>query len=629
MCGICGIVAWRPQRMADPFVLQAMCRRLSHRGPDDEGYYVDETAQLAVRRLSIIDLETGHQPMTNEARTIWLVFNGEIYNHREVRRRLEQRGHTFTSQGDSEVIVHAYEEYGDDCLAHFNGMFALALWDAPRRRLLLARDRIGIKPLYYRAEPEQIVFGSELKALLAYRGRPVSLDPAALDQFLALEYIPAPRTIFAEIYKLPAGHQLVYSPAGLTVSSYWDVPFSSSPSEHTDCAEALRALIQDAVRGHLVSDVPLGAFLSGGLDSSTVVAQMSALSSAPAQTFSIGFEDASYNELPYARQVAVHVGARHTEYLLRPDIAQLARELVPHFDEPFADFSIFPTYLVSKLARQSVTVALSGDGGDELFGGYETYLAERLDQTYRRLPARLRRQTLPALFSRLRPQPTKRGLVNKAKRFVEGAALPPSLQHTRWMIFMSDEERRAVYHPDWRASLPGDPVAEVLESHFRKVAHLDPLAQQQYVDLKTYLADGILTKVDRMSMAASLEARVPLLDHRLVEFALSLPASLKLRGGQTKVLLRRAMRGHLPEDILRRSKQGFSIPLKHWLCGPLRELMLDLLSANGLGRWGGFDLETVSRWVSEHLTGRANHSHRLWALMVFAMWHQQVYDRTR
>jgi len=617
--------------MADPVTLQSMCRRLRHRGPDDEGFYADTSAQLAMRRLSIIDLATGHQPVTNETRTVWLVYNGEIYNYRELRRRLEQRGHVFASHSDSEVIVHAYEEYGDDCLAHFNGMFAIALWDAPRRRLLLARDRIGIKPLYYWAGPEQLVFGSELKAVMAYPRLEATLDAEALDQFLTLEYIPAPRTIFADVRKLPAGHKLVFSPAGLAVTSYWDISFAPSTADQADCAEELRALIQDAIRLQLVSDVPLGAFLSGGLDSSTVVALMSEISATPVQTFSIGFDDASYNELPYARTLAVHVGAKHTERILQPDIAQLACELVPHFDEPFADFSIFPTYLVSKVASQAVKVVLSGDGGDEIFGGYDTYLADRLDRYYRRLPARLRQQALPALFSRLPPRPAKKGLVNKAKRFVEGAALPPALQHARWMMFMSDDDRRDVYQPDWGAGFPGNSAAGLLEPYFQKVAHLDPLAQQQYVDLKTYLADDILAKVDRMSMATSLEARVPLLDHRIVEFALNLPARLKLGGrpAQTKVILRRAMRGRLPDGILNRPKQGFSIPLKHWLGGPLKPLMLDLLSARGLGRRGYFNLETVGRWLSEHLGGRANHSHRLWALMVFELWHQQVLDRIR
>jgi asparagine synthase (glutamine-hydrolysing) len=627
MCGICGVVTWQAGLMADPATLQAMCRRLRHRGPDDEGYYADTSAQLAMRRLSIIDLATGHQPVTNETRTVWLVYNGEIYNYRELRHRLEQRGHLFVSQSDSEVIVHAYEEYGDDCLAHFNGMFAIALWDAPRRRLMLARDRIGIKPLYYWSGPEHLVFGSELKAVMAWPGLKASLDAAALDQFLTLEYIPAPRTIFAEVCKLPAGHKLVFSPAGLAVTSYWDISFAPARADQTGYAEELRAMLEDAIRLQLVSDVPLGAFLSGGLDSSTVVALMSELSATRVQTFSIGFDDASYNELPYAHTLAVHVGAKHTERILQPDIAQLAYELVPHFDEPFADFSIFPTYLVSKVASQAVKVVLSGDGGDEIFGGYDTYLANRLDRYYRWLPMRLRQQELPALFSRLPPQPAKKSLVNKAKRFVEGAALPQALQHTRWMMFMSDDDRRAVYQTDWRAGLPVNSAAALLEPYFQKVAHLDPLTQQQYVDLKTYLPDDILVKVDRMSMATSLEARVPLLDHRIVEFAFNLPPRLKVSGAQTKVILRRAMRGRLPDGILNRPKQGFSIPLKDWLFGPLRPLMLDLLSARSIGRRGYFNLETVGRWLSEHLGGRANHSHRLWALMVFELWHQQVLDR--
>ncbi len=599
---------------------------LQHRGPDEEGYRVDEQAGLGVRRLSIIDLATGHQPVTNEDETLWLVFNGEIYNYREMRALLEKMGHVFISNSDTEVVIHAFEEYGDGCVEHLNGMFAFAVWDGPQHRLFIARDRLGIKPLYYWISDDQIVFGSELKAVMTHPDVPRSIDFTALDQFLTLEYIPAPRTIFRGIYKLPAGHCLIFHDGKLTVESYWDVQLRETPKDERACTEMLTDLIRDAVRTRLVSDVPLGALLSGGIDSSTVVAFMSEASSVPIRTYSIGFEDQTYNELPYARSVAAHFRTDHCEEVLRPDIAPLTEDLVRHLDEPFGDFSIFPTYLVCKLASQSVKVVLSGDGGDEVFCGYETYVAQSIDRYYRLLPASVRQKGLPALTDWVPPQSAKKGLINKVKRFVEGGALPASLQHTRWMMFMKDADKAQLYQPDLQASLNGCTVTALLESQFQRAFRLDPLAQQQYVDIKTYLVDNILTKVDRMSMAASIEARVPLLDHRIVEFALSLPAHYKLHRGRTKQILQRAMRGKLPGEVLSRPKQGFSIPLKHWLRGPLQPLMTDLLSNDCVRRRGYFEPQTVSRWISEHLQGRANHSHRLWALMVFELWHRHMLD---
>ncbi|MBN1249985.1 MAG: asparagine synthase (glutamine-hydrolyzing) [Anaerolineae bacterium] len=626
MCGIYGVVSRVPDKAVDRAALKRMGQVLYHRGPDDEGCRFDGQAGLGVRRLSIIDLAHGQQPVTNEDDMLWLVFNGEIYNYRELRDTLGKQGHVFTSGSDTEVIIHAFEEYGDSCVEHLNGMFAFAIWDVARRRLTIVRDRLGIKPLYYWASDDQIVFGSELKAVIAHPDVPRAIDLIALDQFLTLEYIPSPRTIFQGIHKLPPAHRLVFEGSGLTVEPYWDVHLCEIPRDEAACAEVLAELIRDAVHLQLVSDVPVGALLSGGIDSSAVVAFMSEASSMPVQTFSIGFDDQTYNELPYARSVAAHFVTDHHEEVLQPDIASLSEKLVRHLDEPFADFSIFPTYLVSELASQSVKVVLSGDGGDEVFGGYETYVAQSMDRYYRCLPAVLRRQTLPTLMDRVPPQPAKRGLINKAKRFVEGAALPVSLQHTRWMMFVNDSDKAQLYQPDLQASLDGRTVATLLETHFRAAAGLDPFAQQQYVDIKTYLVDDILTKVDRMSMAASIEARVPLLDHRIVEFALSLPSHHKLRRGRTKLALRRAMRGRLPKAVLNRPKQGFSIPLKHWLRGSLKPLMMDLLSADCVRRRGYFAPQTVDRWVADHLRGYANHSHRLWALMVFELWHRQMLD---
>jgi asparagine synthase (glutamine-hydrolysing) len=628
MCGIYGVVSAIPEKLVDRDALEQMGHVLYHRGPDDAGCHVDGQVGLGVRRLSIIDLVTGRQPVTNEDGTIWLVFNGEIYNFQELRNSLEGKGHRFRSKGDTEVIVHAYEEYGVDCLEHLNGMFALAIWDAPRRRLFMARDRLGIKPLHYWVDSDQIVFGSELKAVLAHPDVPRCVDISALDQYLTLEYIPAPRTIFQEVRKLLPGHRLIFQAGRLTVEPYWDIQLCEPPKDSATCVEMLTDLIRDAVRLRLVSDVPLGALLSGGIDSSTIVAFMSEASSMPVRTYSIGFDDQTYDELPYARTIAARYGTDHCEEVLQPDITDLTERLVQHLDEPFADTSIFPTYLVSRLASQSVKVVLSGDGGDEVFGGYETYVAQNLDRYYRWLPAPVRQQTLPALVDWVRPRPAKKGVVNKTKRFVEGGALPARLQHARWMVFMTDGDKRALYRPALQASLNGCAATSPLEHGFERVATWDPLAQQQYVDIKTYLAEDILTKVDRMSMAASLEARVPLLDHRIVEFALSLPPQMKLRRGTTKVILREAMRGRLPEAVLNKPKEGFSIPLKHWLRGPLLPMMTDLLSAGSVQRRGYFESQTVRRWMQEHQEGRFNHSHRLWTLMVFELWHRQVLDRS-
>jgi asparagine synthase (glutamine-hydrolysing) len=501
-------------------------------------------------------------------------------------------------------------------------MFALAVWDSRKRRLFLARDRLGIKPLFYWADRGKLVFGSELKAVIAHPEVPRQVDLTALDHYLSLEYIPGPRTIFQNINKLPPGHTLVFEEGTPKLARYWDVSYNPVMDDEQTCVEKLAGMIEEAVRIRLISDVPLGAFLSGGIDSSTVVGFMSQHTAEPVQTFSIGFEDDTYNELPYAQAVAEHFSTNHRFEVLNPDIASLAEKLVKHQDEPFADTSIFPTFLVSKLASRSVKVVLSGDGGDELFAGYDTYLAERLSRYYQWLPDRLRKTTFPTLAALLPPQPAKKGVINKMKRLVEGGAQHPSLQHTRWMIFMSEEEKFRLFQPDLRATLDGDSIRCFFEGIFQQAPQFDPLAQQQYVDVKTYLVDDILTKVDRMSMAVSIEARVPLLDYHIVEFALNLPPHLKMNSMRTKVILRKAVQNLVPGQVLTKPKQGFSIPMKHWLRGTLKPMMLDLLSDESVRRRGYFNPQEVYGWIQEHLDGRANHSHRLWALMVFELWQQ-------
>jgi asparagine synthase (glutamine-hydrolysing) len=620
MCGICGVVSFQPESTVDPSLIKRMNDSIRHRGPDDEGYYRDAQASLAMRRLSIIDLHTGQQPISNESGDVWVVYNGEIYNFKDVRSTLESRGHIFKTQTDTEIIVHAYEEYGDDCVNHFNGMFAIALWDARRRRLFLARDRVGVKPLYYWTGHSRLAFASELKALILHPDVPRQINLAALDLFLTLEYVPAPHTIYEGIFKLLPGHTLTVENGEVKTRQYWDVPYQPVSQDEAECTEALSGLINDAVRIRLMSDVPLGAFLSGGIDSSTIVGFMSRNMSEPVQTFSIGFEDDTYNEVPYANAVAKHFGTNHHVEVLKPDIASLVTQLAPHHDEPFADTSIFPTYLVSNIARQKVKVVLSGDGGDELFAGYDTYLAEKLDRYYGRLPGALRQRVLPKFAEWLPPQPAKKGLVNKVKRMVEGGALDRSLQHTRWMMFLNSAEKDALYQSDLRVTLNDDLTAEYFGGYFERASRFDRLAQQQYVDVKTYLADDIMTKVDRMSMAVSLEAREPLLDYRIVEFALNLPPQMKLNGSRTKSILRNAVKRLVPDLVLEKPKQGFSIPMKHWLRTSLKPMMLDLLSKDSLNHHGYFSHQVVTKWIQEHLDGRANHSHRLWSLMVFELW---------
>jgi len=621
MCGVAGLYLLDRDASVDSRVLKRMCERLIHRGPDDEGLYTDQHVGLGIRRLRIIDLESGHQPIANEDRSVWTVFNGEIYNYLDLRQQLEAKGHRFATRSDTETIVHAYEEWGEDCVTHLRGMFAFALWDQPRDRLVLARDRIGIKPLYYFLDGQQLGFASELKALLEIPDAPRGIDAQALDDYLTFEYIGGSKTIFQGIRKLLPGHILVCDGGRVRTRQYWDVPGEVEEGrEEAYYCRQISEVLSESVRLHLLSDVPLGALLSGGIDSSSVVGLMSHLSSGGVKTFSLGFRDRSYNELPYARSVARHFRTDHYEDVVEPDAVHLATKLIQHLDEPFADFSIFPTYLVSRLAREKVTVALSGDGGDELFGGYDSYLADRGWRIYRRMPRAITAGIERGIRQAVRPTARKRGWSNVARRFVEGAAFPEGLEHVRWMAFLSQREKQELYTDSYREQLKAyDPFQQVVE-HFERAPFRDRLGRQLYVDLKTYLADDILVKVDRMSMANSLEARVPLLDHVFVERVAAIPSRLKLRGLTRKYIFKKAMAPMLPIEVLRRRKEGFSIPMKTWLRAELRPLMADLLSESAVRRDGYFHWPHVNRLMTEHVAGQENHSHRLWALMVFQLW---------
>lgn len=620
MCGISGMVYFdqnRPVLLED---LKRMCDAIVHRGPDDEGFFIDRNAGLGMRRLSVIDLATGRQPISNEDGRVWIVFNGEIFNYAVLRKELEGKGHKFSTNTDTETIVHAYEEYGEGCVEKLNGMFAFAIWDGRHRKLFIARDRLGVKPLYYFFNDRFLLFGSELKALLEYKEVPRDVDFEALDSFLTMEYIPAPLSIFKGIRKLPPGYTLILQDRKVEIQQYWDLRFNRLTGREEDLGQALFDLLQDAVRIRLVSDVPLGAFLSGGIDSSTIVCMMSECMDRPVKTFSIGFDDPSYNELKYARVVAKRFGTDHQELTLKPDVVHLVQDLVKYLDEPLADVSVFPTYLVSRLARQNVTVVLSGDGGDELFAGYEWYIADKIGRYYRRLPAAMRDRWIPWAVDRIPPSAKKKGFTNKLKRFVEGALLSDSLQHFRWSIFMMEEAKNQLYSEDLKRAVDGLDTSSRFTHYLDAFREADPLWQQQYADIKTYLVDDILVKVDRMSMANSLEARTPFLDYRVVEFAASLPSHLKLNGFRSKYLLKRSMASRLPAEIIHRKKEGFSIPMKNWLRQELRPLMEEYLSESRIRKEGLFNAPYIKKLKEEHLKGTANHAHRLWSLMVFEIW---------
>jgi asparagine synthase (glutamine-hydrolysing) len=623
MCGIAGKLYHDPQRPVESEALAAMCATLRHRGPDDDGRYLHGNVGLAMRRLAIIDLPTGKQPIHNEDRTVWTVYNGEIYNFAELRRGLEARGHRFSTRTDTEVIVHLYEDQGLDFVRSLNGMFAIALWDADRRRLVLVRDRLGIKPLYYAQLPDRLLFASEIKALLADGLRP-TVDVDALSLYLSLLYIPAPHTIYREIRKLEAGHLLVWQDGRLTEQRYWNLaqvePSAGTLRSATVQAELLQ-LLTDAVGRQLIADVPLGIFLSGGLDSSTVVALARRVHTGSLKTFSIGFDEPSYDERAAARLVAQRFETDHTELTVTADVADLVPKLVHHFDEPFADSSAIPTYHLSQLTRRHGKVALGGDGGDELFGGYVTYQADKLARLYERLPAALTRRILPALVRRLPISEGKASLDFKARRFVANALLPPDRRHYAWKAFFDEGLKRELLCGDVLARLDGflDPFPAV-RRHYDEVGHHDPLNRFLYVDTKVYLPDDILVKVDRMSMAHSLEVRVPLLDHRVVEFMFGLPGAVKMPGLELKHLLKQTMRGILPEEVLRKRKAGFNVPIPAWLKQDLRPLVEEYLAPARVRRQGFFRPETISRLVSDHMAGRADYSRNIWALLLFGLW---------
>jgi asparagine synthase (glutamine-hydrolysing) len=631
MCGIAGVMHFDGAAVC-PDLVAAMTRTIAHRGPDGDGYYIDNPVGLGHRRLAIIDLSpAGKQPMANEDGSIWVTYNGEIYNFQEIRQELARRGHFFRSATDSEVIVHAYEEWGVDCLARFNGMFAFALWDGRRRRLWLARDRLGIKPLFYACLPDRLLFGSEMKAILADPRVPRRMDYEALAYFLALNYMPAPYTLLASIRQLLPGHYLLVDESGqVNTVEYWRLAYREDGiggrKKQSEAAyrEAFNALLDDAVRLRLVSDVPFGAFLSGGVDSSGIAYWMSRHLPEPVKTFSIGFGQSTFDELAYARQVAGIIGADQHEQILSAEAAEILPKVVWHAEEPTADSSMVAVFYLAQMARQHVTMALSGDGADEILAGYETYQAYYLHRLYRLLPGWLRRKVIAPLIQSLPVSDGKVTLEFKLRRFVAAGDLTSEEAHATWRMIFDAKARQKILTPVAAYSGAGADVLDLYRSAFARANARHPLNRMLYIDTCLYLPNDMLVKVDRMTMAHGLEARLPYLDYRLVEFVASVPPQLKLKNFRhKKYLLKASLKGKLPQELLWRKKQGFNVPNARWIKQGLRPFVLDHLSTANIQAMGFLDGREVQALLQQHFTGRADHSHQIWCLLTLSFWWRQ------
>ncbi|MGA8833154.1 MAG: asparagine synthase (glutamine-hydrolyzing) [Desulfomonilaceae bacterium] len=622
MCGICGTFSIGDLRPVSMGLLKDMNRTMVNRGPDDEGYYIDGPVGLAMRRLSIIDLEGGRQPLSNEDSSIWIVFNGEIYNYQELRTDLVKRGHTFRTCSDTEAIVHLYEEYGHDCVTRLNGMFAFAIWDSRARQILVARDRMGIKPLFYCYDPKgNFFFASEIKALLK-----TSVDRSpnfqAIYDYTSLMYTPTPETAFSAIKKLEPAKTLVCSLRGVTQRSYWDIPAPIAGEEDyskTSFDEEIIDLIETAVRRQMISDVPIGALLSAGLDSTTISAIMARKLKAPLKTFTIGFPHESYDESSEARLVAQEIGTEHVEKIVDPSMAGSIEDLLAFFDEPFADYSAIPTFIVSKMAAERVRVVLTGDGGDEVFAGYPTHFAFKVSRIFRLIPSWVRKNivnriilSLPSSFERI-------SFEYKAKRFVTGADLPFEMAHYWWKVIFNEDDKRRLFTKDF-LDQGFDDTFRIFDAHFSRVRKSHPLNQLLYVDAKTFLLDDNLTKVDRMTMANSLEARVPFLDHELVERVSVIPPGIKSKGFQTKSLLRSAVKLLLPSSIRKGKKRGFTPPLPFWIRNELRTFVSQVFSEERLIRSRIIDPKYCKTLLDEHLSGAKDNNRQIWTVLSLVLW---------
>lgn len=628
MCGICGIVGINnAAQPVDQEILLKMTDRMRHRGPDEQGIFLQGQVGLGSRRLSIIDLAGGRQPITNETESMWIVFNGEIYNYRELRGYLQKKGHQFRTQTDTEVILHLYEEFGLDCLQQLNGIFAFAIWDKSRRELTIARDRMGIKPLYYTERNGHLIFGSELKAILVHPEVERDIDLISLNEYLSFEYVPSPRTILRHIYRLEPGHFLRYGSYGLQTRPYWNLSLARSesrpPVNWRDHASALYGTLERCVKEELVSDVPVGVLLSGGLDSSTIAALMVKLYPGTVNSFSIGFEESSFDESSYAQRVAQHLGTRHNQLILTSKMAAEMVETITDFlDEPFGDSSYIPTFLLSKFAGEHVKVVLGGDGGDELLAGYPTLVAHRLIEYYERIvPWTARAYLVPKILDLMPVSFNNLSFDFRARRFLAGRGVPLLARHHRWLGSFVDEEKEQLFL-EWLKPVLRDTYTQAY-LHIRECDARLPLNQILYNDIKMYLEGDILYKVDRASMANSLEVRVPFLNRAMVDFAAELPLELKLRRLTTKYLLKKSASHLLPAEIIKRPKKGFNMPVAHWLMSELRELVLDMLSEERIKQQEIFNYAYIKQLLDDHFARRRDNRKGLWTLLIFQLW----YDR--
>jgi len=633
MCGICGILNTSLNGNIKEEIVRNMCSVLKHRGPDDEGIYLGwgkdgrKNVGLGIRRLAIIDLDTGHQPIHNEDRTIWIVCNGEIYNFHELRKVLEAKGHCFYTNSDAEVIVHLYEEYGVECLQFLRGMFALAVWDEGKKSLLLARDRIGQKPLCYAKIGSELVFASEIKSILQIKQVPRQVNIEAIHNYLTYQYVPSPLTAFKGISKLPPAHYLLWRNGKVSIEQYWNLNAVNKikMSEDEYCLR-LRNLFEKSVKLRLVSDVPLGAFLSGGLDSSIVVGVMSKLMREPVKTFSIGFQEEKYNELNYARIAANHFKTDHHEYIVKPDALDVLPKLIWHYNEPFADSSALPTYYVAKMTRQDVTVALNGDGGDENFAGYPRYKAIKLAEYYEKAPECIRNM-INSIVRKIPYSPEQKTVLRRFRRFSESMNYSPERRYIRWISIFDNERKKELYASSFREAVQGIDSFSYAERYYNDNTYNDFLDRTLFVDIMTYLSEDLLVKADIAAMANSLEARSPFLDHKFMEFAASIPPNLKLKGLSGKYILKKAFSELVPASILGRRKMGFGVPISHWFRNELKDYLRDTLLSRRCLERGYFQTKYLKLIIDEHINGRYDHGYRLWALLNLELWQQMFIDK--
>ncbi|MBD3345950.1 MAG: asparagine synthase (glutamine-hydrolyzing) [Chitinivibrionales bacterium] len=628
MCGICGIYSPGKISETDIHCMHRMCSVMRHRGPDDEGHYHDDYAALGMRRLSIIDIKGGHQPLSNEDKTLWIVFNGEIYNFQQLRKTLQNKGHTFSSNSDTETIIHAYEEYGDACVHHLVGMFAFALWDSRKHRLFAARDRLGQKPFYYSESNGKFFFGSELKTILCDSKQSRTLDEVALHHYLTLQYIPDPFTIYKNIHKLPPAHVLTYDRNGITLKSYWDLSYEPKLKiSEQEAEQELRRLMMNAVQRRMISEVPLGAFLSGGIDSSIIVGLMAQQATKKIKTFSIGFSTDSFNELPFAQSVADKWNTYHSEFIVSPDrLSDILPKIVGAFDEPFADSCAIQTYYLSQMTKEHVTVALNGDAGDEAFAGYPRYWLDTWVAPYSMLPQFITQKLVPMVLSPLREPdnvPIEANWIMGLKRLSQVVRVPKEASIIRWGSFFDEQFKQVVYKDELYQKVKDSPTSDLLKEAFSNAAAQSFVDKTLAVDTRFYLAGNGLTKTDRMTMAHSLEGRSPFCDHELFEFCARLPVEFKLKNRNTKYLLKRTFSDMLGHKLTKRPKRGFAAPIEMWLKDPLKEQVRETLLCSSADIHEMFDVSSLKSLIDEHERGRANHGRRIWALVVLEEWMRQ------